>query len=221
MQLVAHLLPDVVKSTILEMKLNTNSWNKIRYTFYQPFYDLMAGIFSSYRKKSIEELNLDPNDRILILGAGTGLDLLYLKNHHHIHAIDITPSMLKELDKKAEKLNLNVVSQVMDGQNLEFEENTFDCVILHLIIAVIPDPIQCMLEVERVLKPNGTFTILDKFISQNVQPSLIRRFLNPITNFLFSDINRDIYSIVSKTNLIIKKEQKLKLSFKIIQGIKP
>lgn len=203
------------------MNFNTNSWNRTRYTLYQPFYDWVAGIFSSYRKKSIEQLNLNPNDRILILGAGTGLDLPYLKSCNSIYAIDITPSMLKKLDKKAEKLNLNVISQVMDGQNLEFKNNTFDCVILHLIIAVIPNPVQCIIEVERVLKLNGKFTILDKSIPQNTQPSLIRKYLNLITTFLFSDINRDLYQILSKTNLIITKEQRLKLSFNIIQGIKP
>jgi phosphatidylethanolamine/phosphatidyl-N-methylethanolamine N-methyltransferase len=40
----------------------------------------------------------------------------------------------------------------MDGQDLIFEDKTFDYVILHLILAVIPDPEKCLLEVERVLK---------------------------------------------------------------------
>ncbi|APD06127.1 phosphatidylethanolamine N-methyltransferase [Flavobacteriaceae bacterium UJ101] len=203
------------------MKVNTNHWNKIRYTFYQPFYDIMTGIFKSYRKKSINQLALNSNDKILILGAGTGLDLPFLKNQKNITAIDITPSMLKKLDKRGKKYQLNVDSHVMDGQNLAFENNTFDCVILHLVIAVIPDPVKTIQEVERVLKPNGKYTILDKFISKNSHPSFIRKLLNPITNFLFSNINRDIHKIISNTNLIIKNEQNLNLSFKIIQGIKP
>lgn len=202
------------------MKINTNRWNKIRYTLYQPFYDMMAGILKSYRKKSIDQLALNPNDKILILGAGTGLDLPFLKNQKNITAIDITPSMIKKLNKKAKKYQLNVVSQVIDGQNLLFKDHTFDCVILHLVIAVIPDPIKTMQEVERTLKPNGKYTILDKFISKDSHPSFIRKILNSITNFLFSNINRDVYKIISNTNLTIEKEHNFNLNFKIIQGTK-
>lgn len=202
------------------MKVNSNKWNKIRYTIYQPVYDLAGNIFKLYRKSSIEKLNLNPDDKILILGAGTGLDLEFLQKQKQIDAIDITESMLDKLVRKADKLDMDVEVKVMDGQNLEYENNTFDVVILHLIVAVIPDPVKCMKEVERVLKPGGKFTIMDKFITSGTKPSLARKLLDPITNFLFSSINRDIDVILSHTNLKKDYDETLQASYRIVNGTK-
>ena len=91
---------------------------------------------------------------------------------------------------------------VMDGQSLDFENESFDKVILHLIIAVIPDPIVCIKEAERVLKPGGQIALFDKFVPKGQKVSLLRRATNGLTNLLFSDITRSFESIVSQTNLV-------------------
>ena len=187
------------------MSLNTNTWNRFRYTLYLPIYDLIADrIFRKYRKRSVELLAANPDDAILILGAGTGLDLPYLQGYSNLTAIDITPGMITKLKERAEQLHITVDACVMNGQELTFADNSFDAVILHLILAVIPDPIACIKEVERVLKPGGTVMVFDKFLPDNQKPSLSRRFFNQITSTLFSDINRSIGAIVDHTSLKVE-----------------
>lgn len=83
------------------------------------------------------------------------MDLPYLIGDYQITAIDLTPAMLNQLQIRAAKLEMNINILEMDGQNLQFENNSFDCVILNLILAVIPDPKKCIAEAERVLKFNG------------------------------------------------------------------
>ncbi|MFD2513464.1 class I SAM-dependent methyltransferase [Pontibacter locisalis] len=184
------------------MSLNTNTWNRLRYTLYLPVYDLIADrVFRKYRKRSVDLLAAKPADAILLLGAGTGLDLPYLKGYTNLTAIDITPGMIARLKERAEELQVPVNAQVMNGQQLVFADNSFDAVILHLILAVIPDPVACIKEVERVLKPGGTVMVFDKFLPDGQKPSLLRRFLNQIASTLFSDINRSIGSIISHTSL--------------------
>lgn len=202
------------------MSVNTNSWNRIRYTLYRPIYDVIERLFESARKQSIDGVNIHPNDKVLILGAGTGLDLPYLPPSKELHAVDITASMIEELKNKAKTQNIAVDARVMDGQNLDYAESSFDVVILHLIVAVIPDPVKCMQEVERVLKPGGRFTVMDKFIPAGQSPSILRKLVNPITNLLFSDITREIDAILAHTNLIKESDQYLKASFRIIKGKK-
>jgi len=202
------------------MKVNTNTWNRIRYTLYQPFYDLAGNYFNNYRKLSIEGLNLRPTDKILIVGAGTGLDLNYLDQQKNITAIDLTSSMVADLMGKAEELHLPVEALVMDGQELEFSDSTFDVVILHLIVAVIPDPDRCLTEVRRVLKPKGRFTIMDKFIPPDGEVSFLRRLLNPFTNFFFSDITRDANTLLKEAGLAITQDDVYKLGIRIIRGKK-
>ncbi len=202
------------------MGINTNTWNRIRYTLYQPIYDGIAWVFGDYRKRSLEGLKLHPENEILILGAGTGLDLEYLTRHKSITAIDITPAMIANLNHRAKKLHLSVDALVMDGSNLEFEDNSFDVVILHLIIAVIPDPVSCLMEVERVLKPGGKFTIMDKFIAPGKKANLLRLALNVFSNTLATDLNRDIDELLTETNLIKTSHEKLGSIFWLIQGKK-
>lgn len=188
------------------MRINTNTWNKIRYTVYSPGYDLAAGILKKSRKKSIESIKINPGNKVLIIGAGTGLDMEYLPRYCHITATDITPSMIDKINKRNKKLKRNVKTLVMDGHNLEFPENSFDFVILHLILTVIPDPVACIQETERVLKQGGQVIIFDKFIRNNKRVSLIRSVVNIFTSFLFSDITKDAQSIINTTVLIIQSD---------------
>jgi len=185
------------------MKINTNSWNKIRYTLYTPGYDLIAGYFKDSRKKSIESLEIKSGDKVLIVGAGTGLDLEFLPNDCEIIATDITPSMIERIKKRNKILNRQVQSIVMDGQTLDFVDNSFDKIIIHLILAVIPDPIACIQESERVLKHGGQIVVFDKFVHKNSKISLLRRFANVLTNLVFTDITRDFESIINKTELTV------------------
>lgn len=177
--------------------------NKIRYTLYTPIYDLIVKpVFRQQRRLSIENLNIIEGSKVLLIGAGTGLDFEFLKDKNiEIYASDITSSMVRKMRSKADNLKLKANIQVMDGQNLKYENEHFDYVILHLIIAVIPDPFKCIKEVERVSKNGASITVFDKFIPPGSKVSLLRKLLNPISALLFSDITRDIDTIISKTQL--------------------
>jgi len=199
----------------------TNTWNKIRYSLYQPFYDVIAHYFRPFRKASIESLNIQPDEKVLVLGAGTGLDLEFLQGVESITAIDITPAMLQKLDQRALRLGMEVRTTVMDGSNLEFDDKTFDVVILHLIVAVIPDPVSCLLETERVLTPGGRFTIMDKFVTPGSKTSFFRNLINPLTNVLATSLNRDVDQLIESTDLTKTHHSKLGSIFWLIQGMKP
>ncbi|TPE42828.1 class I SAM-dependent methyltransferase [Pontibacter mangrovi] len=206
------------------MSLNTNAWNRLRYTLYLPFYDFVADrIFRKYRQRSVQLLGAKPDDAILILGAGTGLDLPYLQGYTNLTAIDITPGMITKLKQRAAELQIPVNARVMNGQQLTFADASFDAVILHLILAVIPDPIACIKEVERVLKPGGAVMVFDKFLPDNQKPSLLRRMLNQVASTLFSDINRSIGNIICQTALQQELNEPAALggTFRIVRLRKP
>lgn len=182
------------------MKINTNRWNKIRYTLYTPGYDKVGKFFAPSRKKSIDALEIQAGEKVLLIGAGTGLDLEFIPRNSLITATDLTPAMVERIKKRNESLKLDVETLVMDGQKLTFPDATFDKIILHLILAVIPDPVACIKEAERVLKPAGRIAVFDKFASGDTL-SLKRRLLNPIANFFFTDITRNIEKLTGETHL--------------------
>jgi phosphatidylethanolamine/phosphatidyl-N-methylethanolamine N-methyltransferase len=167
-----------------------NVWNRVRYSIYAPFYDLIGGVFVRQRERSLTLLRIQPGERVLLIGAGTGLDFPFIPSSASITATDLTPAMVTLMKARASKLSLDADILEMDGQSLVFADQSFDCVILHLILAVVPDPYRCIHEAARVLKPGGRVAIFDKFLPEKESPSLLRRILNPLAKILFTDLNR-------------------------------
>lgn len=165
-------------------------WNRTRYQLYAPIYDWVARPLEHGRERAIKQLSLTSDDRILILGGGPGSDLEYLPPGASITAVDAAPAMVRRTEERAETLGLDVDARVGDAHDLPFEDGSFDVVFLHLILSVVPDPEAVATETARVLAPGGDVSVYDKFIPEGTEPSLLRRALNPMARFLFSDLTR-------------------------------
>jgi phosphatidylethanolamine/phosphatidyl-N-methylethanolamine N-methyltransferase len=184
-------------------------WNRLRYTVWAPAYDAIARAagFDAARRLSIDRLRLAPGDRVLIVGAGTGLDLDVLPSSVDVTAIDVTPAMLKQLQRKAADTRRTVSARIMDARQLAFPDASFDAVVMHLILAVMPDPERGLREAVRVLKPGGRIAVFDKFLRDEERPSVKRRVLNAIAKPLFSDLNRRLGPLVAGTRLVIEHDE--------------
>ena len=184
-------------------------WNRLRYTAWAPIYDALVGAvgFTNARRHSIERLGLKAGDRVLIVGAGTGLDLEMVPRSVAVTAIDVTPAMLRRLIHRADRSGRQVTAHVMDARELTFPDTSFDAVIMHLILAVMPQPERGLKEAARVLKPGGRIAIFDKFLDDQAQPSSARRLVNLITRTLFSDINRRLGPLIRGTGLAIDRNE--------------
>ena len=151
---------------------------KHSYTLLAPIYDAaVSGPIDNYRKQSIARIHPSENKTILINGIGSGLDIPYLPNDAKYIGTDITPAMLQRARTRASQYPIDISFQIADSQALPFEDNTFDVVLMHLILAVVPKPELALQEACRVLKPNGQILIFDKFIRRG-QLAIVRRTLN-------------------------------------------
>lgn len=183
------------------MRVNTNQWNRLRYTAYAPFYDLVARRLGRGRRRAIELLNVRDGERVLIVGCGTGLDLELLPRNAQVTAVDLTPAMVEKTRARAASLGMTIDARVMDAAELDFADGTFDCVLLHLILAVVPDPHATASEAARVLRAGGRASIFDKFLPDEGSPSVMRRVFNLVTNVFATEINRRLGDILHGTPL--------------------
>lgn len=186
---------------------NTNAWRRIIYSLWAPGYDRLAGLLLKKRRRAIELAAPKAGEKVLLIGAGTGLDLEFMAPGPRLIAIDLTPAMLAILRRRAGRLGLEVEARVMDGQALEFLDASFDLVILHFILAVIPDPGRCIREVARVLRPGGRAVILDKFMPDAKRPPWIFRLINPLLSFLGTELTRQLGPILQDSGLTITHEE--------------
>jgi phosphatidylethanolamine/phosphatidyl-N-methylethanolamine N-methyltransferase len=152
------------------------------YTWLAPLYDPVVGRATSpSRARAVGFLGIRPDERILVLGVGTGLDLPYLPREGRYDGVDLTPAMLRRATRRAERLGLSFVPHVASASALPFETARFDAAILHLILAVVPDPTAALREVQRVLRPGGLAVVWDKMLPDGGRPSLFRRTVHALT----------------------------------------
>lgn len=148
----------------------TNRWNRIRYRLYAPIYDTVAWPLERGRKRAIERLEPKPDSRILILGCGTEMALDYLPESASVTAIDLTPTMVRRTVAHGATLNRDVCTAIADAHDLPFADDTFDAVLLHLVLSVVPDPAAVVAETDRVLVSQGRVSIYDKSGPQDGEP---------------------------------------------------
>lgn len=104
--------------------------------------------------------------RILNLGSGIGEEAVYLAiKGADVTAIDISKEMLKKTQKLARhyKMDKKIQYTQMSAEELSFTENSFDavfgCNILHHVNIE-----KAIMEVKRILKPNGVAVFLEPLI---------------------------------------------------------
>ncbi|MBX9804520.1 MAG: methyltransferase domain-containing protein [Alphaproteobacteria bacterium] len=167
-------------------------YNVMARTFWDP---MMSG-FQPGRKIAMEQLDIQPSDRVLFVGEGTGLDFDVLPatlNKANLYAFDFSPEMVKQAKLKAPKFNIPVENCFEgDAQRLSYTDEKFDKIYFPLSLGSIPDPHQALKEAERVLERNGKVVVFEKLVDDGQKLSWGRWAVGLFTRWLFADINRNL-----------------------------
>jgi SAM-dependent methyltransferase len=108
--------------------------------------------------KAIGRWPAEPFRDALEIGSGTGyfsLNLLQLGVIERLVATDISPEMLDNLSRTAERLGLGADTKISDAETLPFGDESFDLVFGHAVLHHLPDIDRALLEFHRVLRPRG------------------------------------------------------------------
>lgn len=114
-------------------------------------------IFGQYCQKAIELAGLSPGDRVIDVACGPGtMSLLVRDKVSDVQAIDFSQNMLDCFRREIERLGIaNITTHLMDGQQLEFDDNAFDKAFSMFGLMFFPDRMKGFRELHRVLKPGG------------------------------------------------------------------
>jgi len=134
-----------------------------RYDFLNHF--LSAGIDYRWRKKAIKLIGESNPQTILDIATGTGdLAIEAAKlNPKKIEGVDIAEDMLAIGQEKIKKKNLlDIINlQTGDAENLNFDENTFDAVMVAFGVRNFENLEKGLSEMLRVLSKGGILMILE------------------------------------------------------------
>ncbi len=158
---------------------------------------LSLGIDIQWRKKAINLLKSTNPNSILDVATGTAdfaIQSLSLKPNNVI-GIDISEGMLNIGREKIKKKNLDHIISLEQGdsENLRFEDNNFDAVIVAFGVRNFENLESGLASMYRVLKNNGKVIILE-FSKPTSFP------FKQIYNFYFKSILPTIGKVISKDN---------------------
>jgi len=165
------------------------------------------GFYRSFISRAIKAMGIQPGDKILDLGCGTGRNACimatYLSNAGEITGMDISPIMEKQFIKKCAKYkNAKFIKQRID---LPFSlSEQFDKIFISFVIHGFPHKVRRAV-IENIythLKPGGLFFMLD-FAEFNMieMPPLYRFIFKTVEcKYAFDFIERDWKQILKNNN---------------------
>ena len=78
-----------------------NTYNLKLYSFYAPRYERLFGwLYVRPQRRAAALLNVQPGERVFVPGVGTGMGLTELPADAHVTAIDLSPAMLAQAQRK-------------------------------------------------------------------------------------------------------------------------
>jgi phosphatidylethanolamine/phosphatidyl-N-methylethanolamine N-methyltransferase len=147
-------------------------------------------------------MGIEPDDRILEVGVGTGINVdLYPKNCA-VTGIDLSSSMLEKARERVAKGGLkNVRLLEMDAVQMTFADNSFDIVYAPYLISVVPDPVAVACEMRRVCRPGGKIIVLNHFRSANAIMARLERMISPLTIHIGFKSDLDLPGFLAQAEL--------------------
>ncbi len=195
-------------------------------------YDRIAGIYDRLERR-IETQRFQQwrtmlwshvrGPRVLEIGVGTGKNMPFYRQDWQITAIDLSPRMLEQAKRRAEREHVAVDLRLADAQALPFADASFDTVIATFVFCSVPDPAQGLREVVRVLAPFGQLLLLEHVLSHKAFLRPLMHLVNPLmVRMSGANINRETLQNVERAGFAIQHVDDLWGDiFKFIEAEKP
>ena len=126
---------------------------------------LSLGIHRGWRREAVRLSGAGPGDRVLDCATGTGDLALSFKRAVGASGLvvgtDFCAEMLASAPVKARKAGLEVQFEVADALALPFASGSFDIASIGFGIRNVDDPVACLREMARVVRPGGRVVVLE------------------------------------------------------------
>ena len=178
--------------------------------FVEGVYDKLAIVYDLFfgptlhpgRFRAIRRMNIQPGERVLEVGVGTGINLELYPRDAVITGIDYTASMLEKARERAAKREGAPARLLqMDAADLKFADNAFDIVYAPYLISVVPDPVKVAQEMRRVCRSGGRIIILNHFLSPSALVSRVERLISPATIHIGFKSDLDLPAFLAQADL--------------------
>lgn len=162
----------------------TAHWNKISLNYRKMYRDHLDEEILLMQNLFLDKLPAGKKLNVLDIGTGPGIQaFVFAEMGHNVTALDISEEMLARAKEGAKNRNLSIKFVEGDGENLPFENNTFDVIVNMHLLWTLTDHDKFFSECCRVLVPEGRILAID---GQWFQPGYV-----PNRNYNQEERNHD------------------------------
>ena len=123
---------------------------------------LSLGLHKKWKRRFVDQLPEGQNLQVLDIATGTGdiaLACAHKKNIQNVTAIDPSEGMLEVAKERAHDLNIDCIHGA--SEDLPFDAEKFDVITMSFGIRNVPNVIDSLQEMHRVLKRGGSVMIME------------------------------------------------------------
>lgn len=185
----------------MEIQNHVEKWNRKARTFDW----INSGVdrrYGGYKRA----LFAKSRGKVMLVAAGTGLDFPLFPPDLDIVAIDFSTRMVERARLKSAHYPGRMEVLEADVQDLEFPDESFDTVATSCTFCSVPDPVQGLQEIHRVLKPDGQMLMFEHVRPGNFLLGAMMDVLTPIVSKAGPELNRPTADNIRRAGFKITRE---------------
>ncbi|MBA2523791.1 MAG: class I SAM-dependent methyltransferase [Solirubrobacterales bacterium] len=149
---------------------------------------------------------------VLEIAVGTGRNFNHYASEARVTGIELSEEMLARARPRAERASAEIHLSLGDAQALEFEDGSFDTVLITLALCTIPDDRAAVREARRVLRPGGRLILLEHVRSPAPAVRAVQKVIEPLSvRFEGDHLLRDPLDYLAAEGFEIESAERLKL----------
>lgn len=131
--------------------------------------------------------------RVLEIGPGTGANLGYYPNDVSlVIGLEPSPYMQQYLNKEAAEFRINLEVITGKAEQIPLSAGSVDAVVSTLVLCSVEDVARSLSEIERVLKPGGTFLFIEHVAApEHSFLRTVQRSIKPIWKWMADGCHPD------------------------------
>jgi len=182
--------------------------------------ELDADGFGELRTKLVSDIQ----GEILEIGTGTGAMFPYYGPQAKVTATEPDEEYRAAAEEAAEEAKALIRVLPGAGEELSFEDGTFDVVTASTVLCSVVSPTKTLAEIKRVLRPGGQIRLLEHVRSEHWFAGPLMKLLNPIwlrINKMGCNWDRETVNLVREAGFTILSVESYKIYSKAVPASFP
>lgn len=147
---------------------------------------------------------------VLEVGVGSGHNAGFYNGDRIKKVIGIDPHMHSSAAKRFAKAGIDFEAMILSAETLPLEDNSVDSIVMTFTLCSIPDPLQALEEMRRVLKPTGTLFYAEHGLAPSPKVvNTIQKTITPVWSPIAGGchLDRDIEKLLIQAGFKVSGNQ--------------